>query len=164
MNCRPGLDFVVLDLGGGTVDVTVVDRDADSLALVGRPIGRDGFGGEDFDLRLARWLTAEAGAPDLYDRLAESDDLDENELAVEIRTGARRVKEQLSRQNVVPTRLPKSPPELPDSTPVQVNKQQLEELIKGGEGRDPGLIEAVEMTSEALDSAPTGRRCSVSSW
>jgi molecular chaperone DnaK (HSP70) len=30
--------LVVLDLGGGTVDVTVVDRNGDALSVVGQPL------------------------------------------------------------------------------------------------------------------------------
>jgi molecular chaperone DnaK len=64
--------LVVLDLGGGTTDVTVVDRHGDRLNVVGNPLGHDGLGGVDFDLRLARWMVAEVNAPGLYDRLANA--------------------------------------------------------------------------------------------
>jgi hypothetical protein len=148
--------LVVLDLGGGTVDVTVVDRHPDGLAAVGRPAGIDGLGGEDFDLRLSRWMTAEVGAPDLFDRLRESADPDERERAGDIREHARAVKEQLSRQPVVPAQLPKSPPDLPVATPVQVSRPQLEYLIRGGPGREQGLTEAVELVESALAAAPAG--------
>jgi molecular chaperone DnaK len=147
---------VVLDLGGGTVDVTVVDRHGASLTVVGRPSGLESLGGEDFDLRLAQWLTAEAGAPGLFERLATSADTDERERAVDIRRHARAVKEQLSKQPVVPAQLPKSPPELPDSTPVQVSRPQLEELIRGGPGQPAGLVDAVDLVGEALSGAPPG--------
>lgn len=148
--------IVVLDLGGGTADVTVVDRDGQTLTVVGRPTGRDGLGGEDFDLRLARWMTEEVGHPGLYDRLASSADPDERERAVEMRRHARAVKEQLTRSTVVPAQLIKSPPELPDNIPVQVSRPQLEALIRGGEGREPGLWEAVELVTEALKTSPHG--------
>lgn len=152
----PQARLVVLDLGGGTVDVTVVDREDDNLTIAGRPTGIDSLGGEDFDLRLARWMTAEVGAPELFDRLATSEDPDERERAVEIRSHACAVKEQLSRQPVVPAQLPKSPPELPENTPVQVTKPQLEELVRGGPDREPGLLEAVELVTAALQSASAG--------
>ena len=111
--------IVVLDLGGGTADVAVVDRSGDILRITGKPLGRDGIAGEDFDLRLARWMTAEAGAPQLYDRLVASDDPEERERAVDIRFRARLVKEQLSRQAVVPAALPKSPPSSPRKCPFR---------------------------------------------
>lgn len=148
--------IVVLDLGGGTVDVSVVDRDGDRLTVVGRPGGIEDLGGEDFDLRLANWMTAEAGAPGLYTRLTQSSDPDQNELANDIRGHARAVKEQLSRQTVVPAHLPKAPPDLPDSTPVQVTKATLEDLVRGGPGREQGLTEAVDLVEGALADAPPG--------
>ncbi|MFI6095587.1 Hsp70 family protein [Lentzea sp. NPDC051213] len=148
--------IVVLDLGGGTVDVSVVDRDGPRLTVVGRPTGIEDLGGEDFDLRLANWMTAEAGSPGLYTRLAESTDPDQNELANDIRGHARAVKEQLSRQTVVSAHLPKSPPDLPDGTPVQVTKATLEDLVRGGPGRDQGLTDAVDLVEAALADAPPG--------
>jgi Hsp70 protein len=150
--------LVVLDLGGGTVDATVVDRDGDNLSVVGQPQGRDGIGGEDYDGRLARWMVSEVGAPGLYDSLASSDDPERRERAVEIRTDARNVKEQLSRQAVVPAQLPESPPELPELMPVMVSRPQLEALICGGPGHEPGLAESVEVVSSVLGPVPPGPR------
>ncbi|WP_125727165.1 Hsp70 family protein [Kibdelosporangium aridum] len=152
----PVARLVVLDLGGGTVDVTVVDRNGAYLTVAGRPTGIDSLGGEDFDLRLARWMTAEVGAPALFDRLAMSVNPEERERAVDIRDHARLVKEQLSRQSAVPAQLPKSPPELPDNTPVLVNKLELEKLIRGGDGAEPGLIDAVDLVVKSLSTAPPG--------
>jgi actin-like ATPase involved in cell morphogenesis len=148
--------LVVLDLGGGTVDAAVADRDGDTLTVVGSPQGRDGMGGEDYDQRLARWMVAEVGAAGLYDRLATSDDPEERELAVEIRANARSIKEQLSRQAAVPAQLPKSPPELPEITPVMVTRPQLEELICGGPSHEPGLAESVEIAYDVLSRSPPG--------
>jgi hypothetical protein len=150
--------FVVLDLGGGTVDVTAVDRDGDQLTVVGMPTGRDGLGGEDYDRQLARWMVGEVGAAGLYDNLASSQDPDERERAFDIRTHARDVKEELSRRTVVPAQLPASPPALAESTPVQVNRPQLEDLICGGEGHEPGLADAVALVGDALRAAPPGPR------
>src|ERR1700721_1971084 len=101
-------------------------------------------------------MTAAVDAPGLYDRLAASPDLDERERAVEIRTHARDIKEELSRRAVVPGQLPRSAPELPESTPVQVNRSQLEALICGGQGHAPGLSDAVELVRRALEQAPPG--------
>lgn len=148
--------LVVLDLGGGTVDATAVDRDGGTLMVIGQPQGRDGIGGEDYDQRLARWMVAEVGAPALYDRLACSDDPEERERAVEIRADARNIKEQLSRQTMVPAQLPKSLPELPEITPVMVSRPQLEELICGGPDHEPGLAESVEVVTSVLDPIPPG--------
>ena len=148
--------LVVLDLGGGTVDASVVDRFGDTLTVVGQPRSRDDVGGDDYDVRLARWLVAEAGAPWLYDRLASSEDRRERELAADIRADARDAKEALSRQGTASVQLPQSPPDLPESTPVMVSRSQLEALIRGAPGHDPGLAESVEMVSSVLDTAPQG--------
>ena len=148
--------LVVLDLGGGTVDATVVDREGDTLTVVGQPRGRDGIGGEDYDLRLARWMVDEVGAPGLYDELASSDSPEKRELAAEIRASARDIKEQLSRQAAVSGQLPKSPPVLPEITPIMVSRPQLEQLICGGPGHEPGLIESIEVVSSALAAIPPG--------
>jgi hypothetical protein len=150
--------LVVLDLGGGTVDAAVVDRDGSTLTVVGEPQGRDGIGGEDYDQRLARWMVAEVGAPGLYDRLAASDDPDLRERAVQIRVDARNAKEELSFHTSVPTQLPKSPPDLPEITPVLVSRPQLEALIRGGPDHEPGLIESVDVVRSVLVSIPPGPR------
>lgn len=147
--------LVVLDLGGGTTDVTVVDRHDDTLTVVGRPLGRDGLGGVDFDLRLARWMTAEADAPGLFDRLAASADPEARVHAADIRNQARDIKEQLSDQTVVAGRLAKCPPELPDYTHVQVSRSALESLIRGND-HEPGLDQAVQLVGVALREAPPG--------
>lgn len=147
--------LVVLDLGGGTTDVTVVDRHGGGLTVAGNPIGRDGLGGVDFDLRLARWMVAEVDAPGLYDRLAGAQDPELRERAVDIREHARDVKEQLSQRAVVPAQLPKSPPELPTHTPVQVSRPVLESLIRGDD-EEPGLEQAVALVDDALRAAPPG--------
>ena len=152
----PECRLVVLDLGGGTVDVTVVDRRGPMLTVAGRPTGLDSLGGEDFDLRLARWMTAEVGRPGLFDQLATSEDASRRETAVEIRDHARDVKEQLSKLPAVPAQLPRVPPELPDYTPVLVSKPNLEALVRGGRGREPGLTEAVELVAGALAEAAPG--------
>ena len=155
-NLPPECRLVVLDLGGGTVDVTVVDRRGPALTVAGRPTGLDSLGGEDFDLRLARWMTAEVGRPGLFDQLAMSEDASRRETAVEIRDHARDVKEQLSKLPAVPAQLPRVPPELPDYTPVLVSKPNLEDLVRGGRGREPGLTEAVELVAGALAEAAPG--------
>ena len=148
--------IVVLDLGGGTVDAMVVDRHAGTLTPGGQALGLDALGGEDFDLRLARWMAGEVAVPGLYDRLAGSRDLDERERAIRIRRQAQAVKEELSRRAVVPAQLPSCPPELPEGAKVQVNRAQFEQLVVGGRGRSPGLTEAVQLIDQALTQADPG--------
>ncbi|MBV9820147.1 MAG: Hsp70 family protein [Solirubrobacterales bacterium] len=51
-----GQHVAVYDLGGGTLDTAVLQRTEGGLEVVGEPRGRDGFGGEEFDHRLYRFL------------------------------------------------------------------------------------------------------------
>ena len=151
-HCR----LVVLDFGGGTVDVSVVDRHDDTVTVVGPPTGNDQLGGEDFDIQLAEWMCAEIRHPGLYRHWADSDDPDRQEHAVELRTHARTVKEELSKRTVVHGQVLGAPPELPQTTPVQVSRDQLERLISGGPGQPPGLVEAVRLVDDAMRKAPPG--------
>jgi hypothetical protein len=148
--------MVVLDLGGGTVDAAVVDRTGPQLLLVGRPLGMEGAGGEDFDFRLAEWMTDECGVRGPYKRLAEAGTLSEREWAYETRKLARLIKEQLSRDPLVPAQLPKSPPGLDGDVRVQVPRSDFEQLIRGGSGPRAGLTEAVELVSKILEGKPKG--------
>jgi molecular chaperone DnaK len=45
----PGTVIAVYDLGGGTFDATVLRKDADGFAVLGRPDGVERLGGIDFD-------------------------------------------------------------------------------------------------------------------
>ena len=148
--------IVVLDLGGGTVDVATVDRDGDQLEVISIPDGIDEAGGEEFDVRLARLMTAEADEDGLYDKLAIADDPNDRLLALDIRVLARTVKEQLSVEPVVRVDVVVPGSEGPESRPVQVNRAQLEALIIGGGGGPPGLMEAVRLAVSARDDAPPG--------
>ena len=53
---RPGEHVAVYDLGGGTFDTAVLQRTETGFTVVGVPGGRNGFGGEEFDDRLYRFL------------------------------------------------------------------------------------------------------------
>ena len=64
----PGEHVAVYDLGGGTLDTAVLKRTEDGFEVVGEPRGIDGFGGEDFDHRLYRYL-GEQLAPKDWTRL-----------------------------------------------------------------------------------------------
>lgn len=147
--------IVVLDLGGGTVDVATVDRDGPHLVVAGSPNGIDEAGGEDFDLRLARFMADQAGGDDgLFDKLRASNDPRDRELALDIRQLARSVKEQLSVDVLLPIEVPVPSSGGPVGVPVQISRRDLENLIVGGPGRPPGLTEAVGLVSKARQEAP----------
>jgi len=145
----------VLDVGGGTTDVAIVDRDEAELKAVGIPQGTDQVGGEEFDLRLARLMTKEVESPRQYNDLLMSDAVDDRELALEIRTEARLVKEQLSADTPVAASVPVPPRGQGGRRSLQVSRTQLEELIKGGDD-PPGLVDAVRLVTAACAAAPPG--------
>jgi molecular chaperone DnaK len=148
--------IAILDLGGGTVDVAMIDRDDNQLRVVGIPQGTDQVGGEEFDLRLARLMTEEVQSPRHYDELMVSEDIDDRELAMEIRTEAQLVKEQLSEVASVAAAVPIPPRGQGGRRSVQISRTQLENLIKGGDGGRPGLIDAVRLVVAARTAAPPG--------
>jgi molecular chaperone DnaK len=148
--------IAVLDLGGGTADVAVVDRDEAELKAVGIPQGTDQVGGEEFDLRLARLMTKEVESPRQYNDLLMSDAVDDRELALEIRTEARLVKEQLSADTPVAASVPVPPRGQGGRRSMQVSRTQLEELIKGGDNGPRGLVDAVRLVTAARAAAPPG--------
>ncbi len=93
----------VLDVGGGTVDVSVVRREPTGIVVVGRGAIPD-LGGDVFDQRLADHLLA--AVPGLADRLADTSTLVRLRERVAFRQEVRRAKEVLSRHDRVDVRLP----------------------------------------------------------
>ncbi|MGI5327701.1 Hsp70 family protein [Actinomadura nitritigenes] len=60
----PGDAVAVYDLGGRSLDVTVLRRTAAGLEILGRPGGHDRFGGDDLDQALYRIVAERAGRLD----------------------------------------------------------------------------------------------------
>ncbi len=100
-----GASVGVLDVGGGTVDVAVVRREATGIVVVARAAIPD-LGGGDFDQRLADHLLATV--PGLADRLADEStpELVRLRERMAFRQEVRRAKELLSRHDRVGVRLP----------------------------------------------------------
>ncbi len=98
-----GAALGVLDVGGGTVDVSVVRREGTGVVVVGGATVPD-LGGDDFDQRLADHLLA--AVPALADRLADTSTLVRLRERVAFRQEVRRAKELLSRHDRVAVRLP----------------------------------------------------------
>ena len=70
----PGEHVAVYDLGGGTLDTAVLKRTEDGFEVVGEPRGIDGFGGEDFDHRLYRYLGEQLAPKDWMRLRAEPEE------------------------------------------------------------------------------------------
>ncbi|MDV6013091.1 type VII secretion-associated protein [Haloechinothrix sp. LS1_15] len=146
--------LAVLDLGGGTVDVSVVQR----LAVSGRGVqprtsrggfrvlatrGDPAFGGADIDQALLEHVgtLVAADAPEAWRELVEGRELDGRRRRRMLRQDVRGAKETLSRHAYTDVPLPEP------FSDAHVTREDLERLITAPLGR------AVEMTSAAITDA-----------
>lgn len=147
--------IVVLDLGGGTCDVAVVDRVGDRFDLVAAPLGIDPLGGEDFDSRLVQAVLDDLGRPELNDRLLLPKTSADRLAYLDLRRSCRGAKEELSQQVRAHVRVPAVPGVLPEGASVQVSRPHRLEPLLTSDGPDrPGLDTAADLTRQAMDEAP----------
>jgi type VII secretion-associated protein (TIGR03931 family) len=148
---RPGDALAVLDLGGGTVDVSVVQRMPGSPADRSLPAKRAGFqvlatrgdpsfGGADIDQALLEHVGSLVSSvdPPEWRKLVEGRELTDRRRRRVLRQDVRGAKETLSRH--VYTDVPMPPP----FADAHVTREDLERLIAGPLGR------AVELTVAAI--------------
>ncbi|MDX3191322.1 type VII secretion-associated protein [Streptomyces sp. MN03-5084-2B] len=152
---RPGDALAVLDLGGGTVDVSVVRRLPPDAARdrAGRPQrggfqvlatrGDPGFGGADIDQALLEHVGSlvSAADPDAWRELVEGRELADRRRRRVLRQDVRGAKETLSRHAYTDVPMP------PPFADAHVTREDLERLIAAPLGR------AVELTVAALGEA-----------
>ncbi|SEB34642.1 type VII secretion-associated protein, Rv3446c family, C-terminal domain-containing protein [Amycolatopsis tolypomycina] len=152
---RPGDALAVLDLGGGTVDVSVVRRLPPDTARdrAGRPQrggfqvlatrGDPGFGGADIDQALLEHVGSLVGAadPDAWRELVEGRELADRRRRRVLRQDVRGAKETLSRHAYTDVPMP------PPFADAHVTREDLERLIAAPLGR------AVELTVAAIGDA-----------
>ncbi len=152
---RPGDALAVLDLGGGTVDVSVVRRlPADTARdRAGRPQrggfqvlatrGDPGFGGADIDQALLEHVgSLVSGADqDAWRELVEGRELADRRRRRVLRQDVRGAKETLSRHAYTDVPMP------PPFADAHVTREDLERLIAAPLGR------AVELTVAAIGDA-----------
>lgn len=121
-----GAALAVLDLGGGTVDASVVRRDGGQFRVLATK-GDPSFGGADIDQALLEYAgTSVAGSdPDGWQALMEGRDLAARRRRRVLRQDVRGAKETLSRHTY--TDIPMPPP-FPDA---HVTRDALEQLIGG---------------------------------
>lgn len=150
-SCR----ITVVDLGGGTCDVAVVDRQGDRYVTVGPPLGLDPLGGDDFDTRLVQHVLDLVGEPELTRRLTTEPNPGDHVAAIELRSSCRRAKHTLSGNSIAHVHLPtlRDGPDTPDTQ--QVSRAELEELVRGTDSA-PGLRDAARLAAAALEQAPDG--------
>ncbi|MEU4520759.1 Hsp70 family protein [Amycolatopsis sp. NPDC024027] len=152
---RPGEALAVLDLGGGTVDVSVVRRLPPDTARdrAGRPQrggfqvlatrGDPAFGGADIDQALLEHLGSlvSAADPDAWRELVEGRELADRRRRRVLRQDVRGAKETLSRHAYTDVPMP------PPFADAHVTREDLERLIAAPLGR------AVELTVAAIGDA-----------
>lgn len=145
---HPGEVLAVLDLGGGTVDVSVVRREPGTaqgrggfrvLATKGDP----GFGGADIDQVLLEHVGTLVSAtdPDAWRALMEGRELTDRRRRRVLRQDVRGAKETLSRHAYTDVPMP------PPFSDAHVTREDLERLIAGPLGR------AVDLTAAAIVEA-----------
>jgi Ethanolamine utilization protein EutJ (predicted chaperonin) len=93
-----GAPFAVLDFGGGTLDVAVVERAGPDFDVLTSD-GADPLGGEDIDDLLFSYVVATAADRKVATQLADSSDPDWRRQRDVLRTSCRLAKEQLSEQD-----------------------------------------------------------------
>ncbi|WP_410630033.1 type VII secretion-associated protein [Amycolatopsis sp. cmx-4-83] len=152
---RPGDTLAVLDLGGGTVDVSVVRRlpPENARDRAGRPQrggfqvlatrGDPGFGGADVDQALLEHVGSlvSAADPDAWRQLVEGRELVDRRRRRVLRQDVRGAKETLSRHAYTDVPMP------PPFADAHVTREDLERLIAAPLGR------AVELTVAAIGDA-----------
>jgi molecular chaperone DnaK (HSP70) len=161
---RPGDTLAVLDLGGGTVDVSVVLRSpgAEKSAFSPRNAGRvvesglrrggfhvlatrgdPSFGGADVDQLLLEYIGSMVASadPDAWRQLVEGREMSDRRRRRVLRQDVRGAKETLSRHTYTDVPMP-----LPFAD-AHVTREDLERLIASPLGR------AVELARAAIDEA-----------
>jgi hypothetical protein len=152
----PVCRIAVVDLGGGTCDVAVVDRDHDAFTVAGAPMGIDPLGGEDFDARLVAEVLSDLGNEELTRRLSAPETPADRASAITLRRNVRDAKHLLSQSPRAGVWVPPVPGPLPDGASVQVSRARFEELIAGGD-QTSGVRDAAECAREAIAAAPAGQ-------
>jgi YVTN family beta-propeller protein len=151
----PECRVAVFDLGGGTLDVALLDRRqssalAPSFTIAAAPQGLDPLGGEDFDTRLARWALGQVPDPAVGSRMTAPTSAADRAAAFELRRSAREAKEELSESSRAHVYVPRMVPQLPDGQSVQVGREQFEQLVTEDLERGTALL------AEVIRTAPIG--------
>ena len=132
-----GASLAVLDLGGGTVDASVVTRTGKSFRVLSAK-GDPSFGGADVDQALLEHVGGLVAAkdPEAWRQLVEGREMADRRKRRVLRQDVRGAKETLSRHAY--TDVPMPPP-FPDA---HVTRSDLEQLISAPISRAAGLVAA----------------------
>lgn len=144
---RPGETLAVLDLGGGTVDVSVVSRAPAHANRRGFEVlatrGDPSFGGADVDQALLEHVgdLVSSADPEAWRELVEGRELADRRRRRVLRQDVRGAKETLSRHAYTDVPMP------PPFADAHVTREDLEKLIAAP------LSRAVELTCAAVEEA-----------
>jgi type VII secretion-associated protein (TIGR03931 family) len=144
---RPGETLAVLDLGGGTVDVSVVSRVPMNAGRRGFQVlatrGDPSFGGADVDQALLEHVgdLVSSADPEAWRQLVEGRELADRRRRRVLRQDIRGAKETLSRHTYTDVPMP------PPFADAHVTREDLEKLIAAP------LSRAVELTRAAIEEA-----------
>ncbi|TNC28813.1 type VII secretion-associated protein [Amycolatopsis alkalitolerans] len=147
VSARPGETLAVLDLGGGTVDVSVVSRAPAQAARRGFQVlatrGDPSFGGADVDQVLLEHVgeLVSSADPEAWRELVEGRELANRRRRRVLRQDVRGAKETLSRHAYTDVPMP------PPFADAHVTREDLEKLIAAP------LSRAVELTGAAIEEA-----------
>jgi hypothetical protein len=134
-----GQRVLVYDLGGGSCEVTVLEKRADGVRIF-RSEGADHPSGADFDEAIFRLVLSNLGD---RGRQLEHDDPDSRNQVTKIKSACTRAKEALSAaaEAQVPVSLPGH------STTIRMSRQEFVSLVR------PGLRESIAMATRAIRGA-----------
>jgi len=145
----------VYDLGGGTFDAAVLERVGEtSFRLAGKPGGRDGLGGEEFDRKLYEHVAKQLAfdAPEQWARIRAS-----GRSHRDFRIEVRRAKEALSSYATYDLVLP----EATERTSWRVTREEFEGLIREDVETSVEILARTLADSGIDDATDTSRLVSV---
>nr|WP_246300439.1 type VII secretion-associated protein [Actinopolyspora biskrensis] len=133
-----GAALAVLDLGGGTVDASLVRRSGDAFRVLATR-GEPDFGGADIDQALLEHIggVVESSDPEAWRQLVEGRDMADRRRRRVLRQDVRGAKETLSRHSYTDVPLP------PPFSDAHVTRSDLESLIVDSLGDVAELVREV---------------------
>ena len=138
---EPGARIGVFDLGGGTLDVAVLQaNDRGSFDVIAAN-GDNQIGGKNFDSQIRRWVDAqlEEERPDVLEHLRTNASMDQ---LLELDDSIRRAKELLSETQTATISVPTGA----EPAKLQITRDELEEIIA------PSLRSAFELARGTIAS------------
>jgi type VII secretion-associated protein (TIGR03931 family) len=132
---QDGAALAVLDLGGGTVDASVVARQGSTFRVLAT-MGDPGFGGADVDQALLEHIGSlvAPGDPDAWQQLVEGREMTDRRKRRVLRQDVRGAKETLSRHAYTDVPMP------PPFADAHVTRTDLERLISAPLNRAAALV------------------------